>query len=97
MISLAPNVPMFLRDLCRGYINGNSTGNTSPDTDWTTIVSGTKIGIMLDFDLDGTATVTAYKDGVRACVMSTGSLRGPLCPAVWFSEPGQSVQLISSM
>ena len=59
-------------------------------------MNGTKIGMMLDFDTDGTATVTAYKDGVRAGVMSTGSLRGPLCPAVWFDSAGQGVEFVPS-
>merc|ERR1711934_744455 len=74
---------------------GNSTGHTSPVTGYSdTIVAGTKIGIMLDFNKDGTATLTAYKDGVRAGVMSAGSLRGPLCPAVCFFQTGQSVEFI---
>ena len=59
-------------------------------------MAGTKIGIMLDFDQDGTATVTAYKDGVRAGVLSTGSLRGPLCPTVWFELDGQGVEFVPS-
>ena len=59
-------------------------------------MAGTKIGIMLDFHQDGTATVTAYRDGVRAGVLSTGSLRGPLCPAVWLRDDGQGVEFVSS-
>ena len=59
-------------------------------------MNGTKIGMMLDFDTDGTATVTAYKDGVRAGVVSTGSLRGPLCPIVWFGTVRQSVEFVPS-
>ena len=63
-------------------------------------MDGTKIGMLLEFDADGTATVTAYKDGVRAGVLSTGSLRGPLCPIVWFFankyQKGQGVEFISS-
>ena len=77
---------------------GNSTGDTNPGANWDsdTIVAGTKIGIMLDFDQDGTATVTAYQDGVQVRVLSTGSLRGPLCPAVGLDEAGQSVKIVSS-
>ena len=80
---------------------GNVTGDTDPGYNWDRdeIVggdSGTKIGIMLDFDQDGTATLTAYKDGVRAGVLSTGSLRGPLCPAVWFNASGQSIEFVPS-
>ena len=89
-----------LRRLFNGRVYGNSTGSTNLSANWdrwdrTTIVAGTKIGIMLDFNQDGTATLTGYKDGVRVGVLSTGSLRGPLCPAVWFNETG-SVELISS-
>ena len=73
---------------------GNSTGSTFPRAG--VIVTGTKIGMLLDFEQDGTATMTAYKDGVRAGVLSTGSLRGPLCPAVWFRENGQSVEFVPS-
>ena len=102
MISLAPKLPClpdyyygYLRDLYNGVVYGNSNG---ADWDWNrdTIVAGTTIGMMLDFSQDGTATVTAYKDGVRAGVMSSGSLRGPLCPAVWFCETDQSIELLSS-
>ena len=87
------------RYLRNGKVCGNSTGHTDPGANWdrATIVSGTKIGFMLDFDPDDTATVTAYKDGVRAGVMSTGSLRGPLYPAVWFDdEAGTSIQFVPS-
>ena len=87
-----------LRSLYSGKVYGNSAG-TSPGTGWhrATIVAGTKIGMMLDFNQDdGTATVTAYKDGVKVRVLSTGSLRGPLCPGVWFGRPGQSVEFVSS-
>ena len=59
-------------------------------------MSGTRIGMMLDFNQDGTATVTAYKDGVRAGVMSTGSLRGPLCPSDCFYDVGEGVEFVSS-
>ena len=52
--------------------------------------------MMLVFNEDGTATVTAYKDGVRAGVLSTGSLRGPLCPSVWLGDVGDSVEFVSS-
>ena len=81
-----------------GYVCGNDTGRTVSFTNWdrSTIVTGTRIGMLLEFDQDGTATVTAYKDGVRAGVLSTGSLRGPLCPVVSFYEIGQSVELVSS-
>ena len=79
-----------------GFVVGNTHLDPGPNWDTATIVVGTKIGIMLDFNQDGTATLTAYKDGVRAGVLSTGSLRGPLCPAVWFNEHGQSVEFISS-
>ena len=57
-------------------------------------MAGTKIGMLLDFDADGTATVTAYKDGVRAGVLSSGSLLGPFCPAVWLREIGQSLEFV---
>ena len=85
-----------LRALHDGTVYDNSTGSTNPGADWdrSTIVTGTKIGIMLDFKQDGTATLTAYKDGVRAGVLSTGSLRGPLCPVVCFMETGQSVEIV---
>ena len=81
-----------------GRICGNKTSNTSPGTGWDrdTIVPGTKIGMLLEFSQAGTATVTAYKNGVRAGVMSTGSLRGPLCPTVWLYTLYQSVELVSS-
>ena len=81
-----------------GEVWGNSTGHTLPRTAWNrnTLVDGTNIGMLLEFDADGTATVTAYKDGVRAGVMSTGSLRGPLYPIVWFGRKGQGVEFISS-
>ena len=103
MISFAPNTPSLsdyfygcLRCLDDGDVSGDSTGSTDPDTNWDgdTIVAGTKIGIMVDFSQDGTTTLTAYSDGVRAGVMSTGSLRGPLCPAVWFGGSGQSVAFV---
>ena len=58
-------------------------------------MAGTKIGMLVDFDQDGTATVTAYIDGVRAGVMSTGSLRDPLCPAVWFGSFGQNIEFVA--
>ena len=63
---------------------------------WRQLRRGNTIGMMLAFGQDGTATVTAYRDGVRAGVMSTGSLRGPLCPAVFFETPGQSVEFVPS-
>ena len=79
-------------------VSGDSTGRTDLDDYWDrdTIVAGTKIGIMIDFDQDGTATVTGYKDGVKVRVLSTGSLRGPLCPAVWLCIKGQSVEFVAS-
>ena len=58
------------------------------------IVTGTKIGILLEFNQAGYATVTGYKDGVRIGVLSTGALRGPLCPSVWMCESGQSVEFV---
>ena len=85
-----------LRALDDGIVWGNSTGSTDYDWNPDTIVVGTKIGMLLDFGPDGTATMTAYRDGVRAGVLSTGSLRGPLCPGVWFGRPGQSVEFVSS-
>ena len=104
MISLAQNIPMSdyyydcVRDLANGSVWGNSTGSTDFYDDWDsdTIVVGTKIGMTADFNQDGTATVTAYKDGVKVGVLSTGSLRGPLCPAIWLNRPGQSVEFVSS-
>ena len=80
------------RYLHDGQVCGNSTNQTFPAAGW--IMGGTSIGTMLAFGQDGTATVTAYKNGVRAGVMSRGSLRGPLCPAVWFGQNDQSVDLI---
>ena len=61
-------------------------------------MDGTKIGINVDFDQDGTATLTAYRDGVKEGVLSTGSLRGPLRPAVWFrfNASGQSIEFVPS-
>ena len=81
-----------------GGTYGNAAGHTNLRAGWNraTIVAGTKIGMMLNFNQDGTATVTAYKDGVRAGVLSSGSLRGPLCPAVWLYEKDQSVEFVSS-
>ena len=89
---------MSHRYLCDGSVGINSTDHTDLGANWdlATIVVGTKIGFMLEFDQDGTATVTAYRDGVSAGVLSTGSLRGPLCPAVWFGDTGQSIEFISS-
>merc|ERR1712032_684724 len=85
-------------DLDDGSVYGNSTGSTDLDDDWNsdTIVTGTKIGLMVDFNQDGTATVTAYQDGVKVGVLSTGSLRGPLCPGVCLGRTGQSVEFVSS-
>ena len=88
----------YVRYLTEGSVYGNSTGSTDLDDDWNrgAIVTGTKIGMTADFNQDGTATVTAYKDGVKVRVLSTGSLRGPLCPGVWFDRHGQSVEFVSS-
>ena len=78
-------------------IYGNSTGHSYLVNGWdrTEIVSGTRIGLMLDFNQDDTATVTGYKDGVRVSVLST-DLRGPLCPAVWIGGKGVGVEFVSS-
>ena len=48
-----------LRSLYSGSIFGNSTGHTSPGADWNrdTIVAGTKIGMMVDFDPDDTLSL----------------------------------------
>merc|ERR1712032_721886 len=80
--------------LHNGGVYGNTTGHTNPGAGWNraTIGVGTKIGMLLDFNSDGIATVTVYKDGVRAGVLSACSLRGPLCPAVWFNQNPQSVE-----
>ena len=77
---------------------GDATGHSNPHAGWDSdaIVAGTKIAMMVDFNQNGTATITAYKDGVRTGVLSTGSLRGPLCPAVSFYQIGQSVEIVSS-
>ena len=104
LILINPNIPCLTiitiasRYLHDGDIYGNSTGSTSLGAGWDrdTIVAGTKIGMLLEFDPDGTATVTAYKDGVKAGVLSTGSLRGPLCPSVWFGKTDQSVEFVPS-
>ena len=102
MVSLASNNAHYcygcLRDLQDGYVWGNHPNKADLRDNWNrdTIVAGTKIGMTVDFNQDGTATVTAYKDGVKVRVLSTGSLRGPLCPGVWFDRHGQSVEFVSS-
>lgn len=81
-----------------GRVYGNKTNNNLHHTDWNweEIVHGTKIGMLLEFSQDGTATVTAYKNRVWAGVLSTGSLRGPLCPSLWFFDDGGSAEFVSS-
>ena len=86
-----------LRTMYGGSIRGNNTGHGPLVGNWdrSKIVVGTRIGLMLDFKQDGTATVTGYIDGERTRVLST-ALRGPLCPAVWFGGKGDGVEFVPS-
>ena len=104
MINLTQTFPCLsdhcygcLRNMNDGSIHGNDTGHTSLVGKWdkSKIVTGTRIGLTLDFKQDGTATVTGYKDGVRTRVLST-DLRGPLCPAVWIYYSGDGVEFVPS-
>ena len=60
-----------------------------------TIALGIKVGLTLNFDENGTGTVSAYRDGVWVGSVRSG-LPAPLCPSVWLTGKGQCVDFVSS-